>query len=1256
MEFRLLGALEVQDGDRRVALGAGRQRAVLALLLMHANEVVTSDRLVDELWAGYPPGSARKALQVYVFRTRRALGAERIRTRSSGYVLEVGPDELDVHRFERLVREAEALRAGGEDALGAAALHEALGLWHGPALADFTYEQFAQAEIARLEELRLVALEERIDADLRAGHGADLVGELEALVAKHPYRERLRGQTMLALYRAGRQAEALAAYQETRALLVEELGIEPSPALQRLEGAILRQEPELEPPAPVAPPPGPSEPAREARKTVTVAAFGLVQAGGTLDPEAGRRLRQSLATPVSRACARHGGQMAGKTGASLVAVFGIPTVHEDDALRALRAAAELRELELPVHAGIETGEVVVGGEEGGEDLLSTQVAESAVRLRDTAAENEIVLGEATRRLLGASARVEATASGWRLLELVRGPRPVIDGPEAPLVGREEELAQLGGILARAIRERMPHLVTVLGSAGIGKSRLAREFTALIGDEAAVLTGRCLSYGEGITFWPLREIVHDAAGEVTGESVLALLAGAEDAPLVAAGLAAALELAEKSGASEEEIFWAVRRLLETLAEERPLVVVLEDVHWAEATFLDLVEHLAEWVREAPLLLLCLARPELLEARPRWGGGTPNAASLWLEPLDAEESQRLIEELPGGAQLPEATRERLLATCAGNPLFLEQLLALVREGVRLGDEPPIPPTIAALLAARLDRLGPAERAVLEAAAIVGKEFAPDALIELLPEEGRASAARHLEALVRRQFVRPVRALDRREAFRFGHVLIQQAAYRAIPKEVRARLHERFAAWLTATAGARAGELDEIVGYHLEQAYRYRAELSPIDQALRALGDRASDLLAQAGQHALLRADYAAAVNLLDRARSLQSDHPRRLSLSVSLAEALQFAGKLEQARSLLNEVIEEAGERGDQRNEWLARVDYTSISAFVEPREWTTDRLKETAERAIRVFVALSDDRGLTRAWGLAVNVSSGQGHYDEAARQSARALAHARRTGDEHDELIWLDVLLMLMYFGSAHVGEVRRQAERFLARVGESSRPGFRALLTLAGVSAMEGAADESRRLFYRAKSIGEEMRLDWAPARTAVIAQDVGPLLGDAEFAERELRAGYEFLEAIGERGIRSTMAAHLADALYRLDRKADAEHFADLSLELTSTDDIASQVRGRAVKAKLLAAKGDYEAAYHLAREAVRLSDDTDDLFQHGQVLMALAEVLRLGGRDADAIPVLRQAVEVSERKGNVVTAQEARARLAGLHAGASAPRAGR
>jgi tetratricopeptide (TPR) repeat protein len=735
-----------------------------------------------------------------------------------------------------------------------------------------------------------------------------------------------------------------------------------------------------------------------------------------------------------------------------------------------------------------------------------------------------------------------------------------------------------------------------------------ELIAEIGERATVLEGRCLSYGEGITFWPLQEI----------------LRGLRERP------AGAPEPERARGT--EETFWAYRKLFEALANERPLVLVLEDIHWAEPTLLDLIEHIVDWTREAPVLIVCVARPDLLDERPGWSGEL-----IELEPLPSEEAETLVAML--AAKVDPEIRMRAIEVAEGNPLFLEQLLALAKED---GRELAVPDTIQALLSARLDRLAPEERVLLEAAAVVGKEFWRSALLHLSAPEAEVSAL--LQRLVRRGLIQPERSsLPDEDAFRFGHILIRDAAYSGIAKEVRAELHERFADWLDESVSP----YEEIVGYHLEQAYRYRAELGPIDQALRALGDRASDLLARAGQHALLRADNAAAVNLLDRARSLQSEDARRLTLSVSLAEALQSTGKLEQARSLLNDVIEEAGERGDQRNEWLARLSYADVSERVAPHEWVDDRMEETAERALCVFEALSDDRGLARAWGCAAQVSWTKNHYDEAARQSARALAHARRAGDEREELMALNALLWETYQGSAHVGEVRRQAERLLARVGESSAPGFDALLMLAGLCAMEGAADESRRLFQRAKSIGEEMGLDWAPVHAAFFVEEVGLLLGDAVFAERELRAGNEFLEAIGERGYRSTMATHLAEALYRLDRKVDAEHFADLSLELTSSYDIASQARGRAVKAKLLAAKGDYEAAYRLAREAVELCENTDDLFQRGQVLMAQAEVLRLGGRDADAIPVLRQAVEVSERKGNVVTAQEARARLAGLHA---------
>jgi class 3 adenylate cyclase/tetratricopeptide (TPR) repeat protein len=976
----------------------------------------------------------------------------------------------------------------------------------------------------------------------------------------------------------------------------------------------------------------------EARKIVTIVfsdVIGSTSLGEQLDAEALRRVMARYFDEMRSILERHGGPVEKFIGDAVMAVFGIPTAHEDDALRAVRAAAEMREqlaalnaelerergVTLAVRTGVNTGEVVAGDPASGQFYATGDAVNVAARLEQAAQPGEILLGEQTHTLVQAAVEVEAleplvlkgkaeTVGAYRLLELIEGAPAVARRFDTPFVGRKEQLASLLASFERSVVERTPVLATVLGPAGIGKTRLAAEFATEVEERATVLQGRCLSYGEGITFWPLQEILR---------SLQERPAGVSD---------------PEQARSSEETFWAYRKLFEALAHEQPLVLVLEDIHWAEPTLLDLIEHVAEWTEEAPMLIVCLARPELLDERPAWPG-----ERLELPPLPEEEAETIVTGL--APELDPQSRARAAKAAEGNPLFLEQLLALAVED---GHEPVLPHTIQALLAARLDRLEPEERWLLEAAAVIGEEFWRGALLYLSPPETAVSSL--LQRLVRKRIIQPQRSsLPGEDGFRFGHILIRETAYQGIAKEVRASLHERVADWLEASGSPYV----QIIGYHLEQAHRYRAELGPYDEALRLLGDRASDLLAQAGQRTLGRGDDAAAVNLLERSRSLQSDHGKRLSLSLRLALGLQYAGELEQARTLLSSVIEEATERGDRRHEWLGRVSYAELGTRLAPHEWD-DQIKGLAERAVREFEALADDLGLARAWGLSALGSWNQCRYDEAGRGYARALAHARRTGDELEELIAHNALLAAMYFGSAHVSDVRPEVENFLARVGESSPPGFRALLTLAGVHAMEGAAEESRRLFHRAKSIGEELRFVWAPASTAIFADDVGLLVGDAEFAERELRAGYECLEEIGDEGFRSTLAARLADALYQLGRHAEAAHFADVSLEITSRDDIASQAWGRAVKAKLMAAKGDYEAARRVAREAVELSENTDDLYMHGQVLMALAEVLCLAGRATEAVPILESAAEVSERKGNVVTAGKARARLTELKAAAS------
>jgi DNA-binding SARP family transcriptional activator len=1237
LELALLGPLEVRQGGVPLDLGGARPRALLALLEVHRGSVVSLDRIVEDLWGDESPATARHMVAVYVSRLRKTLGDDIVLTRRPGYLLQLGAEQVDAARFERLLAEGrEALAA--EDADSAAArLGEALALWRGPALADFAYEPFAQAEIARLEELRLQAEEERIEAELALGHGAELVVELETLVAAAPLRERRRSQHMLALYRAGRQADALSAYQEARLAFVEDLGIEPGPDLRELERRILEQDERLLAAEPWSSPAAPST--LEARRTVTVVLAELVdRAGGAEDPEAGRAELEHVRDMVEH----YGGTADELPDGAVLAVFGSPLAHEDDCVRALRAADELRTLGVVSRVGIETGEVLTAPNA----TIRGAVVRTAARLLEAAAPGEIALSESTGRLVGDVARMEPLRTrepqGLRLLEVAQDVpfRPL--HLEAPLVGRTEALAELRGLFARTVGEGNALLITVVGEAGIGKSRLARELGEALAGEAQILHGRCLAYGEGMTYWPLREMVREAAGRESRDAILALLADEDAAELIGDRFASVLG-ETGSAYPVEEIRWAAQRFLARLSKKRPLLVVIDDAHWAEPTFLDLIEHVVAPGRVGPMLVLCLVRPEFLEDHPDW-----TAESIVIEGLSQEQGAELLALLAPGLAHGEGDRDRIVATASGNPLFLEQLAAFTaeRQGAERAGVPP--PTLASLLSARLDRLGPGERAVLERAAVVGHDFWAGAVADLLPPRARPTLARHLAALARKGLTEAdVSSAPFEQAFRFRHVLIQEAAYRSLPKGRRAEFHERVASWLERSPSGLRVDEDQVIGYHLEQAYRYRAELGPVDDGLRFLGERAGDRLEAAGRRALDREDAPAAVNLLERALTLLADQPASLTLSVRLADALELAGELERAYSRLGETIEEARRSGDRRNQWLAATQHALLGVQVAPQQWTSELVTETATRALEVFQALDDDLGLARAWVLMALPQFGKCRYDEAAGHYRRALVHAERTGDEREIFLVHDYLHQALYFGSAHVDVVRAEAEALLARVeGHPRSTGF-ALLTLAASRAMSGEAEESRQLYFHAKSIAEEMGLGFLMAVAPFFSQEVGLLFGDAEFTEREARAGYERLDAVGGKGYRSTMAAVLAEALYQLGRHEEAEQFVDIATSLASADDVATQAQARAVKAKLLAAKRDFDGAERVAREAVEHSSEADDLDMRAYVLLSFAEVLRLGGHDEEAKTVLEEAADVSERKGNVVRAKDARARLAELNA---------
>jgi DNA-binding SARP family transcriptional activator len=540
IELRLLGPIEASVSGDEVALGGPKPRALLAVLALDLGHVLSVDRIVEALWPGETPDTAPHAVQVYVSQLRKALGPA-IATRAPGYALELDPDRVDVHRFVRLAHEGRSALAVDRPEEAETVLREALALWRGPALADFAYEPFAQTEIARLEEHRATVLEERIDADLALGRHAELVSELEALVQAQPLRERPRAQLMLALYRSGRQADALSAYRAARAALVDELGIEPGPELKELEAAILRQDESLLLEA------GPAKPAMQYRRLASILFVDVVESmalGERLDAEALASVQRLYFEAVSAAIARHGGTVEKYAGDAVMAAFGVPISHEDDALRAARAAFEIEEgvealnerlahdhdVSLAIRIGIAAGEVVSTSVEGGQRFVAGDPVGIAARLQHEAGPGEVVIGEVVARLIDHAASLEPRGS----LEIPGRQKPFAMftlreiSPAAPayerrldakLVGRRRELAAIRKALKRAIATGAPQLVVVSGPPGIGKSRLAAE-VASRAKGVTRLSGRCPSYGDGITYWPLREVLGSAPPGEERDAVLA----------------------------------------------------------------------------------------------------------------------------------------------------------------------------------------------------------------------------------------------------------------------------------------------------------------------------------------------------------------------------------------------------------------------------------------------------------------------------------------------------------------------------------------------------------------------------------------------------------------------------------------------------------------------------------------------------------------------------------------------------------------
>jgi class 3 adenylate cyclase/tetratricopeptide (TPR) repeat protein len=1000
-------------------------------------------------------------------------------------------------------------------------------------------------------------------------------------------------------------------------------------------------------------------PAHEVRKTVTIVFSdlkGSTSLGEALDSESLREVLTRYFEEMRAALEEHGGTVEKYIGDAVMAVFGLPTLHEDDALRAVRAAAGMQaalarvneELErvwgvrLTNRTGVNTGEVVAGDPVAGQRLVTGDAVNVAARLEQAAGALEVLIGEPTYRLVrdfvdvepvdplelkGKSERVPA----YRLVGVREQQAAPAQGPVRPLVGRDEELEQLRVALGEAVTAASPRLATVVADAGVGKSRLIEELARTVAGQAQILRGRCLAYGRGITFWPVRELLHQAAEIAPSDAPdvaiakLTELAG-ED---VAARLAGAVGLSERQF-PVDEVFWGVRQLFERLADRGPVVFLVEDVHWGEQTLLDLLEHLCRSC-EAPLLIVAATRPTLFETRPTWGE-QERARRIELRPLSAEHSTAVVSNLLQGSDMLERLVARIVEAADGNPLYVEQLLAYtLEEGEAAIDS--LPPTIDALLSARLDSLNGHERSIVECASVIGLVFAHAAVHELVPEAVQPTLNDHLASLEAKRLIhRDLRSQDL--AWKFDHALIRDAAYGALLKRSRATLHERFADWAEGLNRDRdrETEFEEILGYHLEQAHDYLAELGPLDDRGRELGARGATRLGSAGRRAFARGDMSAASNLLRRAASLLDvEDLRRLELLPELGEALMETGEFAWAEVFLDQAVE--GARAHDRTQLEADAILTRLlvrhHAASDLEAWRNEVDAET-QRLIPILEREAADYELAKAWRMVAFVHGSVCRWEQVAAAQQRALEHARRAARPRQEARASSALTMALRDGPTPVAEAIAHCEKIIEAGLIDRQAEALVLCSLSYLEGMRGNFDYARELYARARTIFLEVGAAVLAAGTSLTSGRIELLAGNAVEAEDHLRRGYDALGEMGERYLRPLVGAVLAQALYVQGKFAEAGALAEEARELADEDDIETQGLWRAVAAQVRAADGDVEDAEVLARESVELLRQTDAPVMQADMLLHLGMVLKDRGQLDEARAVLEEASGLYRDKG--------------------------
>ena len=953
------------------------------------------------------------------------------------------------------------------------------------------------------------------------------------------------------------------------------------------------------------------------RKIVTAVFCDLVDSTGLAersDPEAVRMVLVGYFERMRGIVEQHGGTVQKFIGDAVVAIFGIPASHEDDALRALRAAQAMRDalpgLGIDGRIGVNTGEVITSSDD---TLVTGDAVNVAARLQQTAAPGEILIGAETRTLVGDAADVEgleplelkgktAPFSAFRLISVGEAPERSHHGQ---FVGRDRELRLLRERWERVLANGRCELLTIVGEPGIGKSRLVVEFERTI--DFPVVHGRCLAYGEGIAYFPIISVVKELGG--VDEALLTSSPGAA-APL-------RVLLGESEGTtSAEEIAWAFRKLLEV---REPLVVVLDDLQWGEETVLDLIENLARLSSGAALLLICVARPELDERRPRW------PPAILLEPLPPGDVEALLP-----STLPSALRDRIAHAAGGNPLFVTEMVAMTAGA---GDDVAVPATLKALIATRLDQLDVSERAVLERGAIEGEVFHSAAVEALSGHEPALTAS--LAELVRRDLIRPEQGeLGGEDGFRFRHQLIRDVAYNATPKRTRADLHDRFARWVE----GRGTGLDAFVGYHLEQAYRCRVDLRDDGPEAAVIARRASESLERAATTALGRSDFASAAGLLERASVLPPiSDVRRARLMTDLGATLIAKGDFGEAERALDDAGALAGTCDDADVEARVLIERGFLAQH-RASDGATAHVRELVDRVVPIFERSFDAYALCRVWYLAAYSEWTLGHVSAAASAWERATGYARATGADHERAVMLSWLASCTLAGPMPADDAVRRCEEIALEVRGHPAAEAEVLRPLAGLRAYGGRFDLARELFGRRRAALEDIGfgLDYVATLTEGVVE---MLAGEFAAAEKLLHEGYEALERLGENALRSTTAAQLARSVLAQGRHDEAEQWRRTAEQLAEPNDLLTHIVCSGVRSGVLVAEGRLPLAEAAAREGVALAATTDLINTTADTCVALASVLAADGRLAEASSAAEEAIVLYEQKGNLVAARAVR-----------------